>query len=262
MTAPAIEVADASRIYEGTRGHVVALNDVSLTVPTGRFVSIIGPSGCGKSTLLRLIAGLEVPDSGTVTIGGRRPSEAAATKSLGFVPQSPALLPWRSVLANVTLPGKVNRRGNQGRVKPDPMALLDKVGLRAAAHRMPHELSGGMQQRAAIARAFALAPEVLVMDEPFAALDEFTREVLQQHLLDLWNEIGATVVFVTHNITEAVRLSDTVVVMAGNPGRITDTIDIDLVRPRSADVIETPEFHDYELRLRALLHRSLSGDSA
>ncbi len=253
MASPAIEVTGAARIYAGTRGDVVALGNVSLSIPTGRFVSVIGPSGCGKSTLLRMLAGLEAPDAGTVSVGGRTPREAARVKALGFVPQSPALLPWRSVLSNVTLPRTVNRRGAAGRECPDPRALLERVGLGDVIHESPMRLSGGQQQRVALVRAFALHPEVLLLDEPFSALDEFTRESAQQQLLDLWSQLQATVLFVTHSIAEAVRLSDEVVVMAAGPGRIVESIPIDLPRPRSRDIVTSPEFHAYELRLRASL---------
>jgi len=258
----AIEVHGARRVYElPDLSHLVALHDVELTVRAGEFVSVIGPSGCGKTTLLRLVAGLERPDAGTIELGGRSPEKAAEDKMLGFVPQTPALLPWLSVLGNVTLPAKINkradRRGGQD-ARPDTRgvemeALLRRVGLGDALHTLPAQLSGGMRQRAAIVRAFGLRPAVLLMDEPFSALDEFTREALQEELLDLWGELGATVLFVTHSISEAVRLSDRVVVMAPKPGRITDIVDIDLPRPRSQEVVRSPEFHDHELRIRHLL---------
>ena len=260
-TAPAaITVSGARKVYGGAQRALVALDGVDLAIEPGRFVSVIGPSGCGKSTLLRLIASLERPDEGTVEIFGVTPGEACAAKLIGFVPQAPALLPWLNVLQNVTLPHRVNRGAERrrphaastgpGRAAPDMRKLLHEVGLGEAMHKLPAELSGGMQQRTAIVRALGLQPEVLLMDEPFSALDEFTREQLQEQLLDLWDEIKTTVVFVTHSVTEAVRLSDTVVVMAPKPGRIVDVIDIDLPRPRSASLIKTADFHRFEDLIR------------
>ncbi|UDY22885.1 ABC transporter ATP-binding protein [Nocardioides sp. Kera G14] len=246
----AIVIDGACRAYElPDLSRLVALHEVDLTIPTGSFVSIIGPSGCGKSTLLRLIGGLEQPDRGTVTVDGMTPKQAAADKRLGLVPQGAALLPWLSVLKNVSLPAKVNRRHNRTPL-PDMEALLRRAGLGDAMYKLPSELSGGMQQRAAIVRAFGLRPDVMLMDEPFSALDEFTRESLQEQLLDLWEETRSTVVFVTHSISEAVRLSDQVIVMAPRPGRIVETIDIDLPRPRTPELVASQEFHAYELQIR------------
>lgn len=250
------------RLYEqADLSELVALDDIELTIEPGTFVSIIGPSGCGKSTLLRLISGQERPDAGRITVCGLTPKEAAEAKAFGFVPQSPALLPWLSVLGNVTLPHKVNRRGanrRSDRDRPDLEAMLREVGLGESLHKLPAELSGGMKQRTAIVRAFGLRPDVLLLDEPFGALDEFTREALQEQLLELWEQTRATVVFVTHSISEAVRLSDKVVVMAPRPGRITDVIDIDLPRPRHQEIITSPEFHAYELALRESLRDAFS----
>lgn len=253
LREPKIIVQGARRTYElADYSHLVALHDVDVTIEAGSFVSIIGPSGCGKSTLLRIIGGLETLDEGDVTVCGVTPREAAAAKALGLVPQKPALLPWLSVLKNVTLPAKVNRRHNRSPL-PDMEDLLSKAGLGDAMHKLPSQLSGGMQQRAAIVRAFGLRPDVMLMDEPFSALDEFTREALQEQLLDLWDETKSTVVFVTHSISEAVRLSDRIVVMAPKPGRVVDVIDVDLPRPRSAELIKTPAFHAYEDLVRERL---------
>lgn len=242
----AVDVRGARKVYDARK---VALDGVDLSVEPGRFVSIIGPSGCGKSTLLRLVAGLEDPDAGTVSVLGRTPHQAATEKMLGFVPQHPALLPWLSVLKNVSLPARMNRRHN--RELPDWEQLLTRAGLGDALHLKPGQLSGGMRQRAALVRAFGLRPDVLLLDEPFSALDEFTRESVQTQLLDLWSEMSSTVLFVTHSIGEAVRLSDTVVVMG--PGRITDVIDIDLPRPREWRVDDDRSYHPYEIRLREAL---------
>jgi NitT/TauT family transport system ATP-binding protein len=262
-TATSIQVTGARRVYpSGTGGELVALNDVDLSVRAGSFVSVIGPSGCGKSTLLRLVAGLEDPERGEVRVCGVSPHEAAAAKMLGLVPQTPALLPWLTVLKNVKLPAKVNRAASRKRAGvpgPSMEELLRKAGLQDAMHKLPSQLSGGMQQRAAIVRAFALRPDVLLMDEPFSALDEFTRESLQEQLLDLWDELQATVLFVTHSVTEAVRLSDRIVVMAPRPGRITEVIDVDLPRPRSQALLKTPEFHHYEDLVRDALRGAFHG---
>ncbi|MFJ9388488.1 ABC transporter ATP-binding protein [Nocardioides sp. NPDC101246] len=263
MGSATIEMHGVRRLYEqADLSELIALDDIDLTIEPGTFVSIIGPSGCGKSTLLRLISGQESADAGRITVCGLTPKEAAEAKAFGFVPQSPALLPWLSVLGNVTLPHKVNRRGvnrrGGSRNRPDLEAMLREVGLGESLHKLPAELSGGMKQRTAIVRAFGLRPDVLLLDEPFGALDEFTREALQEQLLELWEQTHATVVFVTHSISEAVRLSDKVVVMAPRPGRITDVIDIDLPRPRHQELLTSPEFHAYELALRDSLRDAFS----
>jgi NitT/TauT family transport system ATP-binding protein len=267
MQAAAIELSSVRKVYGYGASALVALNGVHLSIEPGRFVSLIGPSGCGKSTLLRLAAGLEPADHGMVRVHGVSPNEACAAKLIGFVPQTPALLPWLSVLKNVTLPQKINggaaRRREHiddlaergaGQGAPDMLKLLHKAGLGEAVNKLPSQLSGGMQQRTAIVRAFGLQPDVLLMDEPFSALDEFTRESLQDQLLDLWDELKTTVLFVTHSVSEAVRLSDTVVVMAPRPGRIVDVIDIDLPRPRNQRLFESRSFHSCEDLIRDRLH--------
>ncbi|MEV0481262.1 ABC transporter ATP-binding protein [Streptomyces sp. NPDC050508] len=270
---PALQLRSVRRVYGFGSAATTALDDVHLTVPSGRFVSLIGPSGCGKSTLLRLVAGLEQPDLGEVLVHGVTPAEACAAKMIGLVPQSPALLPWLSVLRNVTLPQKINRGAGKRReriadfaerqtVAPDMTELLVKAGLGDALHKLPAQLSGGMRQRAAIVRAFGLQPDVLVMDEPFSALDEFTRESLQDQLLDLWEELKTTVLFVTHSVSEAVRLSDTVVVMAPSPGRIVESIDIDLPRPRGERLFGERRFHEYEDLVRERLRRAWHSEAA
>ncbi len=270
---PALELRSVRRVYGFGSAATTALDDVHLTVPSGRFVSLIGPSGCGKSTLLRLVAGLERPDLGLVLVHGVTPAEACAAKMIGLVPQSPALLPWLSVLRNVTLPQKINRGAGKRRERiadfaerrtavPDMEELLVKAGLGDALHKLPAQLSGGMRQRAAIVRAFGLQPDVLVMDEPFSALDEFTRESLQDQLLDLWEELRTTVLFVTHSVSEAVRLSDTVVVMAPNPGRIVESIDVDLPRPRGERLFGERRFHEYEDLVRERLRRAWNSEAA
>lgn len=263
------------RVYGFGSSATNALDNVDLTVPPGRFVSLIGPSGCGKSTLLRIVAGLEQPDRGEVRVHGVPPAQACAAKMIGLVPQSPALLPWLSVLRNVTLPQKINKGSARRRERiagfgerqtapsaPDMRELLVKAGLGEAMDKLPAQISGGMRQRAAIVRAFGLRPDVLVMDEPFSALDEFTRESLQDQLLDLWDELKTTVLFVTHSVSEAVRLSDTVVVMAPRPGRVVDVIDVDLPRPRGDRLFGERRFHEYEDLIRDRLRRAWHGEAA
>jgi len=257
------------RIYGFGQSATVALDDVHLTVRPGRFIAIIGPSGCGKSTLLRLVAGLEQPDHGEVRLHGVTPATACAAKMIGLVPQTPALLPWMSVLKNVTLPRKINRDAakrrrlipgvaerDSVRAVPDVRELLVKAGLGDVMGKLPAQLSGGMQQRAAIVRAFGLRPDLLVMDEPFSGLDEFTRESLQDQLLDLWRGLRTTVLFVTHSVSEAVRLSDAVAVMAPRPGRFVEVIEVDLSRPRTERVFGERRFHEYEDLIRERLHRA------
>jgi NitT/TauT family transport system ATP-binding protein len=235
----------------------VALGGIDLEVGDGEFVSIIGPSGCGKSTLLRIIAGLTRPDSGTVEVLGGSPEEATANKHVGLVPQAPALLPWRTVLDNVRLPFQVNRGARAGRSSGamGPAAVLAAIGLGDVLDRRPDQLSGGMQQRVAIARAFVFGAPLLLMDEPFSALDELTREVLRHQLLDLWHAHRCTVVFVTHSVTEAVTLSDRVMVMAAHPGRVHAMVPVALPRPRGAEV----ELSDDHLAVERTVRRELRG---
>ncbi|MDQ2754267.1 MAG: ABC transporter ATP-binding protein [Actinomycetota bacterium] len=230
-----------------------AVQGIDLTIGRGQFVTLIGPSGCGKSTLLRITAGLLGADAGTVKLWGRSPEEARKDKQIGLVPQSPALLPWRRVIDNVALPAQVNRRAGQSSL--DPRQLLARVGLSDAAELRPHQLSGGMAQRVAIARALLSRPSVLLMDEPFSALDDLTRDVLRHVLLDVWETDRTTVVFVTHSMSEALILSDQVVVMSAAPGRITARVDVPLPRPRPDGIELTDEFRDLEAQLRLALHR-------
>jgi NitT/TauT family transport system ATP-binding protein len=236
----------------------VALDPLDLDVERGSFVTLIGPSGCGKSTLLRIIAGLSPADAGTVSIFGESVERSRRTKSIGFVPQSLALLPWRSVLENVDLAREINKGAN--RSTRSAVEILSTFGLGEYLDYLPAQLSGGMRQRVAIARAFALEPALLLMDEPFAALDELTRELLRHELLELWQSTGTTVLFVTHSVTEAVLLSDEVVVMSPSPGRIRARIAIDLERPRG-ELIELSEpFRAYEREVRVALRRPSEQD--
>nr|WP_307802644.1 ABC transporter ATP-binding protein [Cellulomonas dongxiuzhuiae] len=227
--AVAVEVEGVSRVFGGRSAPVVALEDVDLRVAAGEFVSLIGPSGCGKSTLLRLVADLDEPTSGTVRVFGSSAREARLARDYGIAFQQAGLLPWRTVRANVELPLALAGAGRAGR-RERADELLALVGLTEFADHHPDQLSGGMQQRVAIARALADSPSLLLMDEPFGALDEMTREHLQAQLLRICAETRAAVVFVTHSIPEAVFLSDRVVVMSPRPGRIRHVVDVTLDR--------------------------------
>lgn len=251
----AVSVRDVSKTFEHGTTYVQALRDCSLEVESGSFVSVIGPSGCGKSTLLRLVAGLLQPDTGVVEVGGRSPAENRADKRFGFVPQTPSLMPWRTVLENVQLLNKINRRADRRnpREKADEIDLLESVGLGEFLNSYPKELSGGMQQRVSLVRAFALGAPILLMDEPFAALDEITRNSMRYQLLELWDRRRKTVVFVTHSIPEAVMLSDRVVVLAARPGKVTADVSIDLERPRFAEMEDTDEFVGHARAVRSAL---------
>jgi NitT/TauT family transport system ATP-binding protein len=253
-----LDVRRISKTFDSGPRRVEVLSQVSLHVPRGQFATLIGPSGCGKSTLLRIVAGLLDPDSGTVSIFGEAPHRATAAKLVGFVPQSPALLPWRTVLDNVRLPLQVNRRAgvDESRAHPDPVEVLESFGLGGALHLRPRQLSGGMQQRVAIARALVFDPSILLMDEPFSALDELTRERQRHQLLDVWQSNRKTVLFVTHSVPEAVALSDLVVVMSSQPGRVQAAIPVDLPWPRDDSVETTDAFHRIEQRVRSELREA------
>ena len=235
------------------RRAVTALERVSLALEPGDFVTLLGPSGCGKSTLLRVIADIIAPTTGSVKVFGEAPSGARQRREIGFVFQDASLLPWRNVLDNVRLPLEVG--GRRGSVPVSPEALLDMVGLAGWEKSYPHELSGGMRQRVAIARALLGGPRILLMDEPFGALDEITRDRLNEELLRIWRETGTTIVFVTHSIYEAAFLARKVLVLAPRPGRVRELVTVDLPEPRGLAVRETPEF----VRLAAHLRRVLEG---
>lgn len=254
---PAVLAEDVGKTFLDHGRRTQALAGLDLSIASGEFVSIIGPSGCGKSTLLRLIGGLIDPDRGQLTVDGQPPTDGRAAKRFGLVPQSPALLPWRTVRANLTLLPKLNRGQGRGPVTDDEIDdLLQAVGLAPFAESLPAELSGGMQQRVSLVRAFALRPPVLLMDEPFAALDEITRAEMRFLLLDLWRDTRATVVFVTHSIEEAVLLSDRVIVFTGRPGQVSDELTIELERPREHGVEDDDTFHRHTARLRASLNKA------
>ena len=239
--ALAVEVRDTHVIYPSADAPVHALKDVNLTIRQGEFISLIGPSGCGKTTLLRVIADLEPISSGTVLINGMSPHAARLTRAYGYVFQAPALFPWRTVLANVMLPLQIQKRDKAERQR---IALdhLERVGLKGFESKYPWQLSGGMQQRVSIARALAFEPRLLMMDEPFGALDEITRDRLNEQLQQLWQRERRTVVFVTHSIAEAVYLSTRIVVMSPRPGRIVKLIDSTLPDERHLGLRDTPEF--------------------
>ncbi|MEM9146724.1 MAG: ABC transporter ATP-binding protein [Pseudomonadota bacterium] len=248
-----------SLTFETRDGPVHALSDVTLTIERGDFVSFIGPSGCGKTTFLRVIAALEQPTGGTITVNGQSPEEARRARAYGYVFQAPALYPWRTVGANIRLPLEImgvpraERRARTDRV-------LELVGLTGFGGKYPWQLSGGMQQRASIARALSFDAEILLMDEPFGALDEIVRDHLNEQLLALWARTGKTVGFVTHSIPEAVYLSTRIVVMSPRPGRIIDVIESPLPAERPLDIRESPEFLDVARRVREGLRAGHSYD--
>jgi len=250
-----VQVENITKSYGAGETRTTVLDKVSLTIRKGEFVSVIGPSGCGKSTLLKVVAGLSGADSGRVTINGKSVREASKDKAIGLVPQAPALLPWRTILDNVTLPITVNPGANKGRNLRDPRELLRSFGLGHAIERYPAQLSGGMQQRAAIARAFVFDPEILLMDEPFSALDEMNRDQQRMGLLDFWQSNRKSVLFVTHSVPEAIILSDRIVLMAAHPGRIAEIIDVNLPRPRNEALYATDAFRDLEGHVRGALRK-------
>jgi NitT/TauT family transport system ATP-binding protein len=258
-TPPAIEITDLSLVFATADAPVHALSHVDLTVEPGDFVSLIGPSGCGKTTLLRIMADLEHATDGNVTVNGVAPESARRSGAYGYVFQAPALYAWRSVLRNVTLPLEIKGVRRRERVERARQAL-DLVNLGGFENKFPWQLSGGMQQRVSIARALVLDPAILLMDEPFGALDEIIRDHLNDQLLRLWERTRKTVIFVTHSIAEAVFLSTRIVVMSPRPGRIIDVIDNQLPVRRSLDIRDTPEFAALAHRVRAGLRAGHSYD--
>lgn len=250
-TRPFIEVRDVSQVFRTqTRGEVAALQDIDLTIREGEFLSVLGPSGCGKSTLMRIIAGLVKPSSGDVLLRGEKVDKPG--RDVGVVFQQAALFPWRSVKKNVLLSAEMLGLPKDV-AEQRAEELLDMVGLGHAKNLYPYELSGGMQQRASIARALLHDPALLLMDEPFGALDALTRETMGLELLRIWDQSRKTVVFITHDVDEALFLADRVLVMAARPGRINELIEVNLPRPRDLDVMSTPEFGETAKHLRHLL---------
>lgn len=249
MTRTVVEAKKLSLTFQTNDGPVHALSNIDLTINQGDFVSFIGPSGCGKTTLLRVIADLEQPTDGSITVNDVSPHEARLNRSYGYVFQAAALYPWRTIAKNVALPLEImglSREEQEARISRN----LELVNLGGFEKKYPWQLSGGMQQRASIARALAVEPDLLLMDEPFGALDEIVRDHLNEQLLQLWAKTNKTVVFVTHSIPEAVFLSTKIVVLCPRPGRIYDVIESDLPRNRTLDVRETPEFLKIAHRVR------------
>ena len=249
---PIVSVRGVDKVFTGHAGRIVALEAVNLDIRPGELVSLIGPSGCGKSTLLRLIADLVQPSRGEITVNGKTADEARRDRDYGMVFQAPVLFDWRTVEDNVKLPLEILGRDRAWR---DMRAaeMLELVELGEFAAHMPYQLSGGMQQRVAIARALSFEPRILLMDEPFGALDEMTRERMNDEVLRIWERTGTTIVFVTHSIQEAVYLSNRVVVMSARPGRITAVVDIDLPRPRDVLTRESERYFELVTEVRELL---------
>ncbi len=246
----AIDVCGVNKVFESDAGRVVALKNVNLQVPRGAFVSVVGPSGCGKTSLMRIVGDLEVPTSGLVRVNGKLPVEARRAREIGVVFQSPALMGWRTVEENVRLPGEIF---NDMQVVAQTREMIRAVGLQGFEQSYPRQLSGGMQSRVAIARALTYRPAVLLMDEPFGALDEITRERMQLELLRIWRVTKPSVLFITHSIPEAILLSDRVVVMSARPGRLVGDVDVDFPRPRNVELLVQPRFVEMVAHLRALL---------
>jgi len=254
-----VEASGLSLTFETADSPVHALSEVDLRVAHGEFVSLIGPSGCGKTTLLRVIADLEQPTAGHIEVNGVSPHQARLDRSYGYVFQAPALYPWRNIERNVTLPLEIMGMSREERAKCAGK-YLELVDLAGFEKKFPWQLSGGMQQRASIARALCFDPELLLMDEPFGALDEIVRDHLNEQLLKLWDKTRKTVVFVTHSIPEAVFLSTRIVVMSPRPGRIIDVIETDFARDRTLDVRESPAFLEVAHRVREGLRAGHSYD--
>jgi NitT/TauT family transport system ATP-binding protein len=249
---PAIWLRDVTVRFTNERGTTTALDRISLIVPGGGFFTLLGPSGCGKSTLLRVVADLIPATSGDIGVLGGPAAAARARRDIGFVFQDASLLAWRTALENVSLPlevgGRTKRRGGR-----DPRELLALVGLSGWEHAYPHELSGGMRQRVAIARALVNDPKLLLMDEPFGALDEITRDRLNEELLRIWEQTGSTILFVTHSIHEAAFLGQSVMLMAARPGRVREIVPVPFPGPRYVALRETPEFVELAAHLRRVL---------
>jgi NitT/TauT family transport system ATP-binding protein len=255
----AVDVRNVSLTFETADGKIDALSNVSLQVAEGEFVSFIGPSGCGKTTMLRVIADLQQPTSGTLFVNGMKAEQARLARRYGYVFQAPALFPWRTIEKNIKLPLEI-MGFSESEQRQRAARYLAMVNLTGFERKFPWQLSGGMQQRVSIARALSFDPELLLMDEPFGALDEIVRDHLNEQLLQLWDKTGKTVLFVTHSIPEAVFLSTRIVVMSPRPGRIIDVIDCNFPRNRTLEVRETPEFLKIAQRVRAGLRAGHSYD--
>ena len=254
--ASAISVDGLAVRFGDAPNQITALEDIAFEVPEASLITMVGPSGCGKSTLLRAIADLVESDEGNIEVFGRTPEQARLARDFSFVFQESTLLPWRSALENVLLPLEVGKESGKFEKHFEPSELLKLVGLEGREAALPHELSGGMQQRVSIARALVCRPRVLLMDEPFGALDEITRDKLNEELLRIWKETGTTIVFVTHSVPEAAYLGQKCLVLSRNPGRVLDYIDVELSEPRSPAIRDTLEFVKVTGKLRALLERA------
>ena len=256
-----VSLSDVCKRFDDEANGSYVLQDINLEIAHGEFLCLIGPSGCGKSTLLRLVGGLIEPTSGEIQIDRLTPAEAQANKAIGFVFQEPSLLPWRTVADNISLPLEVNLKNNPENVR-SVSELLHLVGLDGYAEYYPSQVSGGMLQRVALARALASGASLLLMDEPFGALDEITRAVMGYELLRIWNTDKKSVVFVTHSISEAVTLSDRVAVMSRRPGRIVEMVEINLPRPRTRSMERGPAFRRYSEWLHDLLWQGNQNEQA
>ncbi|WP_153769153.1 ABC transporter ATP-binding protein [Labrenzia sp. CE80] len=259
MTSPVVSANNLSLTFQTNDGPVHALSDIDLQIDEGDFVSFIGPSGCGKTTLLRVIADLEQPTAGSITVNGLTPHEARLKRAYGYVFQAAALYPWRTIAGNIALPLEImglSKTEQRERIAKN----MELVNLAGFEKKFPWQLSGGMQQRASIARALSVEPDLLLMDEPFGALDEIVRDHLNDQLHQLWAKTNKTVVFVTHSIPEAVYLSTKIVVLCPRPGRIYDVIESDLPRDRTLDMRESPEFLKIAHRVREGLKAGHSYD--
>jgi len=254
---PKIKFENVSKIFQTRRQTIVAVKDFSMEIMPGEFVSVLGPSGCGKSTLIRMLDGIIKPTSGSISLDGERVESYAKLppsilRKIGFIFQQPNLLPWFSVRENVTLPLRIfGLKGGEWKEHVDN--LIAMAGLKKYENASPAEISGGMLQRVGVIRAMAHNPEVLLMDEPFGALDEMTREQLNMELMQIWHEKRQTIIFITHNIQEALLMSSRIYVMGTNPGRLIRTVDVDLPRPRSLDMIVEPDFIEYEREIMNLI---------